>query len=960
MTRLAHLLRSIEGILGNDIGGRGIAAITLPGQLLPAARAFLRARKVVVLTGFPCRINDSPPTETDGPPGAVALAKAARKLGKPSAIVTDTTSEAVMAACVKAAGLAEDPDFKLICFPPKPVWTEADAVRLAAVADEYDHAVAIERSGRAVDGSYYTMRGFSMDHLVAPVDELLTIGTAAGGHAAPTRTSTGIGDGGNECGMGKVLGSVQAHIRNGEKIACAIPCDHLITAGVSNWGGWGLVAAVEALARLGGEEGEAVAAALAGGASLLPSEAEEVTLGDAMIASAARDGITGACDASVDGMPLSTHLRVLASLRRIGNEGASAPAAGAVGVTGSCPGKVLLVGGYLVLQDGLPGLVVSASSRFETAMRWTPTAAAESGNAAARAAVLAGDVDAAAAALASVDVSTLSPLTVSVSSPQFHSAWRYTLDVAGGNTPFLSLIEPLGRNNPYFEFAFNTALAAVPAAGAGDVSTAAGRLVTLLRAASAGGLTVSVTLRAHNDFYSQREHLLARGLPVCSASLKSLPHALPCPVDPATGKAVVAKTGLGSSAALVSSVVTATTGFFGGDAFAPVGYPAAAPSPLHRRAIHDASQVAHGLAQGKIGSGFDVCSATFGSIRYERIPSAVLGAAMEALDGAMSASSGGLVGAATLLRDIFAVPTGAAAGGASSPAATGGAPAWSFSATPFKLPRGLCLMLADVAAGSETPSMVRQVLAWRDAPANASSSVAAEAVVEALAADEAAALPAGVAAAAAPWFDAAAVAAAMTAAAGAATGPLLWRQLAAANARVEVLMRQFGALHAAAAAGTPVGTGPASLEAYDAAFATCGSATPAGWAEAAVTNGCAVSGGLALVAAALASCRRLLRAMGDAAGVPIEPPAQTALADATAAIPGVVAAGVPGAGGNDALYAVVIEAGGGKGEDSEGGPVRAAVEGAWLAWPGGGLTPLLVRDGPGAGDAGAGATLTFA
>lgn len=50
--------------------------------------------------------------------------------------------------------------------------------------------------------------------------------------------------------------------------------------------------------------------------------------------------------------------------------------------------------------------------------------------------------------------------------------------------------------------------------------------------------------------------------------------------------------------------------------------------------------------------------------------------------------------------------------------------------------------------------------------------------------------------------------------------------------------------------------------------------------------------------------RRLLKKMGDSAGVGIEPEAQTALCDATMALPGVVAAAVPGAGGNDAIFAL--------------------------------------------------------
>ena len=52
--------------------------------------------------------------------------------------------------------------------------------------------------------------------------------------------------------------------------------------------------------------------------------------------------------------------------------------------------------------------------------------------------------------------------------------------------------------------------------------------------------------------------------------------------------------------------------------------------------------------------------------------------------------------------------------------------------------------------------------------------------------------------------------------------------------------------------------------------------------------------------------RELLRTMGREAGVGIEPPSQTALADRTEALPGVLCAGVPGAGGNDAVFAIVL------------------------------------------------------
>ena len=52
--------------------------------------------------------------------------------------------------------------------------------------------------------------------------------------------------------------------------------------------------------------------------------------------------------------------------------------------------------------------------------------------------------------------------------------------------------------------------------------------------------------------------------------------------------------------------------------------------------------------------------------------------------------------------------------------------------------------------------------------------------------------------------------------------------------------------------------------------------------------------------------RQLYRKMGDACGVAIEPPAQTALCDWTQQQPGVVAAAVPGAGGEDAIVVLAV------------------------------------------------------
>ena len=136
---------------------------------------------------------------------------------------------------------------------------------------------------------------------------------------------------------------------------------------------------------------------------------------------------------------------------------------------------------------------------------------------------------------------------------------------------------------------------------------------------------------ADNDFYSQvcrpplrcitspdccplrtlpqRAHLVARGLPVCRASLASLPPFLPCPLGEGgsggrPAAAVVNKTGLGSSAALTASLVAATLALLGavrlpGGAAAAAAAPAAALEEEAgvRALVHAAAQVSHGLAQ---------------------------------------------------------------------------------------------------------------------------------------------------------------------------------------------------------------------------------------------------------------------------------------------------------------------------------------------------------------------------
>jgi hypothetical protein len=61
----------------------------------------------------------------------------------------------------------------------------------------------------------------------------------------PGSGSLGIGDGGNEIGMGKIRWEIiRRNIPRGGLVACRVPVDHLIVCGVSNWGAYGLAAGV--------------------------------------------------------------------------------------------------------------------------------------------------------------------------------------------------------------------------------------------------------------------------------------------------------------------------------------------------------------------------------------------------------------------------------------------------------------------------------------------------------------------------------------------------------------------------------------------------------------------------------------------------------------------------------------------------------------------------------------------
>jgi hypothetical protein len=100
---------------------------------------------------------------------------------------------------------------------------------------------------------------------------------------------------------------IAADIANGEAIACVTAAHHLIVAGVSNWGGWGLLAAL-AILRPDWRAG------------LLPSldEALDATvLETTVFRGPAVDGVSRSQTLTVDGFDVATHHRKLRAIREV-------------------------------------------------------------------------------------------------------------------------------------------------------------------------------------------------------------------------------------------------------------------------------------------------------------------------------------------------------------------------------------------------------------------------------------------------------------------------------------------------------------------------------------------------------------------------------------------------------------------------------------------------------------------
>lgn len=306
----SHGCSTIQDIIGTDAGGRGMKSLIVNGDLEKAARVVANLpvpSTVIVLSGFPCCVNENPPSETDGPPGTFAIARAVAALGHKVLVVTETCNEAVFGAACQDLVLPDDcGSVTLEIFPSS--FSEEDEKRFRNLAEECQCLIACERAGPGKDGIFYTMRGIDMNAkgLIGPLHRLVTECNAP---------FIAIGDGGNELGMGKVIDKIvnNPKISNGDKIGCVVPADYLIAASVSNWGGYALSASIALAACEANQNSKLTSAQLI--ARCLPTEQEEIDLLNRCVAAGCRDGVSGKMEATVDGMPLETSMDCLRDIR---------------------------------------------------------------------------------------------------------------------------------------------------------------------------------------------------------------------------------------------------------------------------------------------------------------------------------------------------------------------------------------------------------------------------------------------------------------------------------------------------------------------------------------------------------------------------------------------------------------------------------------------------------------------
>jgi hypothetical protein len=290
------LIDRVEQLIHDDVGRNiGALCVAARGGLERAATALAAGEPgtIGLITGFYVPQASPSAAETDGPVGAALLARGLSRIGRNCRLATDLPCRDACAVALAAAGAQTVPIDSVA------IGASLDPLIATWRACGVGTAIAIERCGKSADGTPRNMRGLDISGHTAPLDLLFLAG--------PWRTIA-IGDGGNEIGMGALpRWLIARHVNNGSAIACVTPAEHLIVAGVSNWGAYALLAA---LALLRPDWRRPLTDCLD---ETLDRRILETTVRDGP----AVDGVSLAQTPTVDNLPLAIHHEKLRQIRAV-------------------------------------------------------------------------------------------------------------------------------------------------------------------------------------------------------------------------------------------------------------------------------------------------------------------------------------------------------------------------------------------------------------------------------------------------------------------------------------------------------------------------------------------------------------------------------------------------------------------------------------------------------------------
>jgi hypothetical protein len=318
----------LDRLVNLDLGQRGVehlhaAARSKLGRSLVGAAADLLDRiapgdTVLMTSGSVTRSWISPYIgENDGPAGLAAIARALWLAKRANLIVmAEDTLHGPVASILGLAGLTALPleqartassegSLATVTLRSFTIDTAAASSAAAALLDELAPALlfSTERIGRNADGIYCNMRGRDNGNGRARIDHIFDEAFRRG---IPT---VGVGDGGNEIGMGLVSEAVRDHVKFGDQragggkgIGAITGVDVLVTAAVSNWGCYAIAAALAARRQ---------------DPRLLHTAAMEKALLCRGVEVGLINSVDGIIDANVDGIALTTHMAVTELIQAI-------------------------------------------------------------------------------------------------------------------------------------------------------------------------------------------------------------------------------------------------------------------------------------------------------------------------------------------------------------------------------------------------------------------------------------------------------------------------------------------------------------------------------------------------------------------------------------------------------------------------------------------------------------------